>query len=112
MSGKLWAEEGFVNEGFTVLERNSLLALDLAFFKAYNPLSLIGAGWSSPVARQAHNLKVVGSNPTPATNFSFILQLFTVVLKLVYSSAVFKSPHSVHNRGLRNSIPMQVTSFL
>ena len=24
------------------------------------------AGWSSPVARQAHNLKVVGSNPTPA----------------------------------------------
>ena len=28
------------------------------------------AGWSSPVARQAHNLKVVGSNPTPATNVS------------------------------------------
>ena len=27
----------------------------------------VGAGWSSPVARQAHNLKVVGSNPTPAT---------------------------------------------
>ena len=26
------------------------------------------AGWSSPVARQAHNLKVVGSNPAPATN--------------------------------------------
>ena len=26
------------------------------------------AGWSSPVARQAHNLKVVGSNPTPAIN--------------------------------------------
>ena len=41
-----------------------------------NPLQLPGplssyaavvAGWSSPVARQAHNLKVVGSNPTPAT---------------------------------------------
>src|SRR5262245_16512409 len=30
---------------------------------------LVGdAGWSSPVARQAHNLKVVGSNPTPAPN--------------------------------------------
>jgi hypothetical protein len=27
----------------------------------------LNAGWSSPVARQAHNLKVVGSNPTPAT---------------------------------------------
>ena len=26
------------------------------------------AGWSSPVARQAHNLKVVGSNPAPATS--------------------------------------------
>src|SRR5436190_21358938 len=26
------------------------------------------AGWSSPVARQAHNLKVEGSNPSPATN--------------------------------------------
>ena len=29
----------------------------------------LNAGWSSPVARQAHNLKVVGSNPTPATIF-------------------------------------------
>ena len=26
------------------------------------------AGWSSPVARQAHNLKVLGSNPSPAPN--------------------------------------------
>ena len=30
--------------------------------------SLQVAGWSSPVARQAHNLKVAGSNPAPATN--------------------------------------------
>ena len=28
----------------------------------------INAGWSSLVARQAHNLKVAGSNPAPATN--------------------------------------------
>jgi hypothetical protein len=28
---------------------------------------VFGAGWSSPVARQAHNLKVAGSNPAPAT---------------------------------------------
>ena len=27
------------------------------------------AGWSSLVARQAHNLKAAGSNPAPATNF-------------------------------------------
>ena len=30
-------------------------------------LALSGAGWSSLVARRAHNPKVVGSNPTPAT---------------------------------------------
>src|SRR3954452_20616376 len=29
-----------------------------------------GAGWSSPVARQAHNLKVAGSNPAPATKYT------------------------------------------
>jgi hypothetical protein len=31
---------------------------------------IIGAGWSSPEARRAHNPKVVGSNPTPATRES------------------------------------------
>lgn len=30
---------------------------------------LINAGWSSLVARRAHNPKVGGSNPSPATNF-------------------------------------------
>ena len=29
------------------------------------------AGWSSLVARRAHNPKVVGSNPSPATNLCF-----------------------------------------
>ena len=32
------------------------------------------AGWSSLVARQAHNLKVGGSNPSPATNLFTINQ--------------------------------------
>jgi hypothetical protein len=27
------------------------------------------AGWSSLVARRAHNPEVVGSNPTPATSY-------------------------------------------
>jgi hypothetical protein len=31
------------------------------------------AGWSSPVARQAHNLKVIGSNPIPATKFDAVV---------------------------------------
>ena len=30
-------------------------------------VSLAGAGWSSPVARRAHNPEVAGSNPVPAT---------------------------------------------
>ncbi len=29
--------------------------------------TLVDAGWSSQVARRAHNPKVVGSNPAPAT---------------------------------------------
>ena len=33
------------------------------------PTNHTHAGWSSPVARQAHNLKAAGSNPAPATNF-------------------------------------------
>src|SRR6266436_856567 len=34
------------------------------------PSNTHNAGWSSPVARQAHNLKVEGSNPSPATNLT------------------------------------------
>ena len=32
-------------------------------------LNELNAGWSSLVARRAHNPKVVGSNPAPATTF-------------------------------------------
>ena len=42
----------------------------ILFLTTWNPKrikSLSAAGWSSPVARQAHNLKVGGSNPPPAT---------------------------------------------
>ena len=35
-------------------------------FLLQNVSILFIAGWSSPVARQAHNLKVTGSNPVPA----------------------------------------------
>ena len=33
-------------------------------------LSYSVAGWSSQVARRAHNPKVEGSNPSPATNIN------------------------------------------
>ena len=41
----------------------------LIFFLAQveHPLIFPSAGWSSLVARQAHNLKAAGSNPAPAT---------------------------------------------
>ena len=33
----------------------------------YSSRKLYIAGWSSPVARRAHNPKVAGPNPAPAT---------------------------------------------
>ena len=44
-------------------------------FESHHPLQYVisEAGWSSPVARQAHNLKVVGSNPTPASIFVLLV---------------------------------------
>ena len=33
------------------------------------------AGWSSQVARRAHNPEVAGSNPAPATNYQEIAKL-------------------------------------
>ena len=53
--------------------RESRSPPDLHNASAKKPFPLTNrsaAGWSSPVARQAHNLKVVGSNPTPATSTS------------------------------------------
>ena len=38
------------------------------------------AGWSSLVARRAHNPKVVGSNPSPATKWSVSLEAYDVCL--------------------------------
>jgi hypothetical protein len=43
------------------------LSFDTPKSRPYNMLSLRIAGWSSLVARWAHNPKVIGSNPIPAT---------------------------------------------
>jgi hypothetical protein len=53
-------------------------------------LLLTDAGWSSLVARWAHNPKVAGSNPAPATNLlkpSF--SSLTSFLDLVYTLSRF-----------------------
>src|SRR3978361_1308681 len=39
----------------------------LAFTGSLGYRAVTDAGWSSPVARRAHNPKVAGSNPAPAT---------------------------------------------
>src|ERR1700749_408492 len=41
------------------------------------PFAPFDAGGSSPVARQAHNLKAAGSNPAPATKLSPLDQSFS-----------------------------------
>ena len=43
------------------------------------------AGWSSLVARWAHNPEVVGSNPTPATNY---LMNKSIILFLPVEAAI------------------------
>src|SRR5579884_626076 len=68
---------------------------------------LCGAGWSSPVARQAHNLKVAGSNPAPATNriarfragLFLCLGLETVPARSVTSPVVPDAPPSTPSPG-------------
>ena len=41
----------------------------------YSIVAFSDAGWSSMVARRAHNPKVVGSNPAPATKFQIPQQV-------------------------------------
>ena len=49
------------------------------------------AGWSSSVARRAHNPKVVGSNPAPATTSEQalyrLLRFFTKKSELTHAAA-------------------------
>ena len=66
--GTLFSYNGLVKTFLPVLAL-SVLQQGVVFF---NAAGFFGAGWSSPVARQAHNLKVVGSNPTPATKNYYI----------------------------------------
>jgi hypothetical protein len=49
-------------------ERDMTIALEYKLTHSLQESYICFAGWSSPVARWAHNPKVVGSNPTPATN--------------------------------------------
>ena len=67
----------------------------LTVFSSICIVLLSDAGWSSMVARRAHNPKVVGSNPAPATKFSnprfyrgFFLGLMTGISESLYLKKV------------------------
>ena len=60
----------------------------------------LGAGWSSPVARWAHNPKVAGSNPAPATNLA----------KCLFGGVAQLAEHRVCNAGVRGSNPLASTN--
>ena len=77
----------------TGLENQQVVRAALGFESLFlRHLILLIAGWSSLVARRAHNPKVVGSNPAPATTkqvefFKFNL-LFCVHIKVGCAAAV------------------------
>jgi hypothetical protein len=54
-------------EGFGIIGETRLKKISIRPRHQYRVCYDIDAGWSSPVAREAHNLEVVGSNPAPAT---------------------------------------------
>ena len=59
-----------------------------------NGFKCFDAGWSSLVARQAHNLKVVGSNPTPATKKSNKISM--LCMSLIFKFTCFSRAHCLH----------------
>ena len=52
---------------FCLFHRGPKINIDLLDRISYKHISSLVAGWSSLVARRAHNPKVIGSNPIPAT---------------------------------------------
>src|SRR5437867_1500833 len=76
-----------------------------------------GAGWSSPVARWAHNPKVAGSNPAPATNLrNFGLRISDCEFEIpnpkseiLVGGVAQLAEHMVCNHGVRGSTPLTST---
>ena len=78
------------------------------------------AGWSSLVARQAHNLKVRGSNPLPATTFkaeelflglflSILLAMNILVHRNYYVYVLWSDTGLCFYKGVTDNIPHRLT---
>ena len=59
--------------------------------------AVFDAGWSSPVARQAHNLKVAGSNPAPATKKPQLSQVLSWGFPFKHRYGEISCPCGVRN---------------
>ena len=62
------------------------------------------AGWSSLVARQAHNLKAAGSNPAPATNFFKLVGFRRLALAAAYRAGKIHAPQPREKKIQRSSV--------
>jgi hypothetical protein len=80
-----------------------------------------GAGWSSPVARWAHNPKVAGSNPAPATNLGIskcgiancgFEKIRNSKFEIAFGGVAQLAEHMVCNHGVRGSNPLTSTNAL
>src|SRR5580658_6643214 len=65
------------------------------------------AGWSSLVARWAHNPKVGGSNPPPATNAIIRLRAIGHLSKTVQRELAHSSPHLLNGRKLDSGLEIK-----
>ena len=53
------------------------------------------AGWSSMVARRAHNPEVVGSNPTPATNLQMKKDTNNEIIQIFFNRSFNTANHEL-----------------
>ena len=90
------------------------ISLACAWRVHYNS-GLTGAGWSSLAARRAHNPKVVGSNPTPATNLVLILVGFKLLLPVEFpdnqSRSLVVHASLPRGRGTYRSVPSKLQTL-
>ena len=74
------------------------------------------AGWSSLVARRAHNPKVVGSNPAPATNKALVVNhqgfsIFGIPVRFYGSTVLLGSWWVISKSHLSTSIVNHTQTF-
>ena len=91
---------GLLNATFYLLI-NKICTINKAANAAYS--HSINAGWSSPVARQAHNLKAAGSNPAPATKINNKINTLRETSRGVFCVSVRPDRYPFQRHGSRSS---------